>query len=39
MRCDRLAFTPDPRSDEYVMLQDTLSSLKRLALGIGHLPR
>jgi NitT/TauT family transport system permease protein len=32
---DRLAFKPDPRSGEYVMLQDTLSSLKRLALGIG----
>ncbi len=29
-----LAFKPDPRSGEYVMLQDTLSSLKRLALGI-----
>jgi len=32
---DRLAFTRDPRSGELVMLQDTLSSLKRLALGIG----
>lgn len=32
---DRLAFTPDPRSGQYVMLQDTLSSLKRLALGVG----
>jgi NitT/TauT family transport system permease protein len=32
---DRLAFAPDPRSGEYVMLRDTLSSLKRLALGIG----
>ena len=32
---DRLAFNPDPRSGEYVMLRDTLSSLKRLALGIG----
>src|SRR5688572_8475094 len=31
----RLAFTRDPRTDEYVMLRDTLSSLKRLALGIG----
>jgi NitT/TauT family transport system permease protein len=29
-----LAFKPDSRSGEYVMLQDTLSSLKRLALGI-----
>jgi NitT/TauT family transport system permease protein len=32
---DRLAFTRDARSGEYVMLQDTLSSLKRLAMGIG----
>jgi NitT/TauT family transport system permease protein len=32
---ERLAFKPDQRSGEYVMLQDTLSSLKRLALGIG----
>jgi NitT/TauT family transport system permease protein len=32
---DRLAFTRDERSGELVMLQDTLSSLKRLALGIG----
>lgn len=32
---DRLAFTRDPRSGEYVMLQDTLASLKRLAIGIG----
>ena len=32
---ERLAFEPDPRSGDYVMLRDTLSSLKRLALGIG----
>lgn len=32
---DRLAFTPDPRSGEYVMVQDTVSSLRRLGLGIG----
>src|SRR5687768_11936169 len=32
---DRLAFTRDARSGEYVMLKDTASSLKRLALGIG----
>lgn len=32
---DRLALAPDPRSGDYVMLRDTLSSLKRLALGIG----
>ena len=31
----RLAFQPDPRSDEYVMLKDTTSSLTRLALGVG----
>lgn len=31
----RLAFEPDPRSGEYLLLRDTLSSLKRLALGIG----
>ena len=32
---DRLAFTRDERSGEFVMLQDTLSSLQRLAIGIG----
>lgn len=31
----RLAFEPDPRSDEYVMLRDTASSLARLAVGMG----
>ncbi len=29
-----LAFKPDARTGEYVMLQDTLSSLRRLAIGI-----
>jgi len=32
---DRLAFTRDERSGEFVMLQDTLSSLQRLTIGIG----
>jgi NitT/TauT family transport system permease protein len=32
---DRLALTRDERSGEYAMLRDTLSSLKRLAMGIG----
>lgn len=32
---ERLAFTRDARSGELVMLADTLSSLQRLALGIG----
>ena len=32
---DRLAFSRDERSGEFVMLRDTLSSLQRLALGIG----
>jgi NitT/TauT family transport system permease protein len=31
----RLAFQPDARSDEYVMLKDTTASLTRLALGVG----
>jgi NitT/TauT family transport system permease protein len=30
----RLAFTPDSRSGDYLMWQDTLSSLRRLGLGI-----
>lgn len=30
----RLAFTPDLRSGDYVMWQDTISSLRRLGLGI-----
>lgn len=32
---DRLAFTPDKRSGEYLLWVDTLSSLRRLCLGIG----
>ncbi len=32
---DRLAFTRDARSGEYIMVQDTVSSLRRLGLGIG----
>lgn len=32
---DRFAFTPDKRSGEYLLLVDTLSSLKRLCVGIG----
>ncbi|GAB5450940.1 MAG: ABC transporter permease [Halioglobus sp.] len=32
---DRLAFTPSKRSGEYLFWQDTLSSLKRLAMGVG----
>ncbi len=32
---DRLAFTPDKRSGEYLFWQDTGSSLRRLGLGIG----
>jgi NitT/TauT family transport system permease protein len=32
---DRLAFTADPRSGEYVMLNDTIASLRRLVMGIG----
>jgi NitT/TauT family transport system permease protein len=31
----KLAFEPSKRSGEYVLLNDTLSSLKRLALGVG----
>ncbi len=31
---ERMAFTPEQRSGNYVMLQDTLSSLRRLALGM-----
>jgi NitT/TauT family transport system permease protein len=31
---DRMAFTEDPRTGSYLMMQDTLSSLKRLAMGI-----
>ena len=32
---DRMAFTESKRTGEYLMLQDTLSSLKRLAMGVG----
>jgi NitT/TauT family transport system permease protein len=31
----RMAFAPDPRSGEYLLWNDTLSSLRRLGLGIG----
>jgi NitT/TauT family transport system permease protein len=31
----RMAFQPDVRSGEYLMLRDTRSSLKRLALGVS----
>lgn len=32
---DRMALTPDRRQGTYLMLQDTLSSLQRLLLGVG----
>lgn len=32
---DRTAFTPNKRSGDYILLNDTLSSLKRIALGVG----
>jgi NitT/TauT family transport system permease protein len=32
---DRLAFTEDPRSGNYLFWQDSAASLKRLGLGIG----
>lgn len=32
---ERVAFTEDRRSGEYILWQDTLASLKRLLLGIG----
>lgn len=32
---DRVAFTPNKRSGEYILLNDTLSSLKRLSIGVG----
>lgn len=32
---DRLAFTPSKRTGDYLFWQDTLSSLKRLAMGVG----
>ena len=31
---ERMAFTEDPRTGSHLMLQDTLSSLKRLAMGV-----
>ena len=31
---DRMAFTPDKRSGDHLMLKDTLSSLKRLLTGV-----
>lgn len=31
---ERMAFQPDVRSGDYLMVRDTLSSLKRLALGV-----
>lgn len=32
---DRLAFTPSKRTGDYLFWQDTMSSLKRLAMGVG----
>jgi NitT/TauT family transport system permease protein len=32
---DRMAFTEDARTGSYLMVRDTLSSLKRLALGVA----
>lgn len=32
---EKMAFTKDVRTDEYLMLQDTVSSLKRLFMGIS----
>ncbi len=32
---ERMAFTPSKRTGEYVFWQDTVSSLKRLSLGVG----
>ncbi|MBU1191672.1 MAG: ABC transporter permease subunit [Gammaproteobacteria bacterium] len=32
---ERLAFNPDPRTGDYILLKDTLSSLSRLGIGIG----
>jgi NitT/TauT family transport system permease protein len=32
---ERMAFTEDPRTGSYLMVQDTLSSLKRLAMGVA----
>ena len=32
---ERMAFTPDKRSGDYLLWQDTLASLKRLGMGLG----
>lgn len=32
---ERMAFTPDRRTGDYLMLNDTLSSMKRLLIGVG----
>jgi NitT/TauT family transport system permease protein len=32
---ERMALTRDKRSDEYLMLKDTVSSLKRIVIGVG----
>jgi NitT/TauT family transport system permease protein len=32
---DRLALKPDPHTGEYVLLGDTLASLRRIVLGVG----
>lgn len=32
---ERMAFTQDKRTGDYLMLKDTLSSLKRIAIGLG----
>lgn len=31
----RYAFTPDPQSDQYLLLADTWASLKRIVIGMG----
>src|SRR5690606_15416116 len=31
----RMAFVPDRRNGDYLLLNDTVSSLKRLAVGVG----
>lgn len=32
---DRLAFSADPRTGDYVMFNDTIASLRRLLIGVG----
>lgn len=32
---DRFAFTPDKRTGDYLLVKDTVSSLKRLLIGVG----